>query len=75
MNRKDTLKRINGLTPQIGKHLAKIADDPDGRDVPHWIKEVQSWIAQIEHVLPDVGDRTSKEWQQRIAGWKAQLEA
>jgi hypothetical protein len=74
MNRKDALKRINGLAPQIEKHLAKIADDPDSRDVPHRVKEIHSWITHIEQLLPDVGDRTSQEWQRRIAGWKDQLD-
>jgi hypothetical protein len=73
MNRKNALKRLNGLAPQIEKHLGKIAADPDSRDVPHWVKEIRAWIGQIEHALPHVGDKTAQEWQPRIAGWKAKL--
>jgi hypothetical protein len=72
-NRKDALKRLNGLAPQVEKHLAKIADDPHNQDVPHWVKEINSWIEQMESILPDIGAKTSAKWRERIAGWRAQL--
>jgi hypothetical protein len=73
MNRKGALRGLNGLAPQIEKHLAKIAADPDSRDVPHWTREVRSWIGHMEQVLPDVGKKTSQEWQRRIDEWKDKL--
>jgi hypothetical protein len=74
MRRKDALKRLNGLYPLVEEHLQKIADDPTSRDVPHWTQEVNSWIRQMEDVLPHVGDNTAAEWSARIADWKARLE-
>lgn len=73
MNRKDALKRLNGLAPQVEEHLAKIAADPNSRDASHWVKEINSWIRQMERILPDTGDKTAEEWRAQIAGWKDQL--
>ena len=73
MSRKDALKRLNGLTPKIEEHLQKIANDPMSRDLPHWTREVENWIRQMEKVLPYIGDKTAAEWAARIAEWKARL--
>ena len=73
MSRKDALKRLNGLSSNVEEHLAKIANNPASRDVPHWTKEINSWIKQMEDVLPHVGDKTSAEWLAKIAEWKAKL--
>ena len=71
--RKKALERLNGLAPKVEEHLAKIADNPAGRDVPHWAGEIHSWIKQMEDMLPHVGDKTSAQWLARIAEWKAKL--
>jgi hypothetical protein len=73
MNRKRALKRIDGLAPRIEEHLVKIKDDTGSWDYSHWIAEVNSWIEQIEDLLPAIGNKTAAEWRTRIADWKAQL--
>jgi hypothetical protein len=73
MSRKDALKRLNGLRPKVEGHLQKIAGNPSSRDVPHWTKEIESWISQMDDVLPHVGADTSAKWFIRIAEWKAKL--
>jgi hypothetical protein len=71
MSRKDALKRLNSLEPRAEEHLAKIANNPGNRDIPHWTAEITNWIAQMENALPRAGDKTAAEWAARIAGWKA----
>jgi hypothetical protein len=61
------------LAPQIEEHLAKIEADPQSRDVPHWVKEINSWIGQMERIIPDTGDKTAEQWRARIDEWKARL--
>lgn len=73
MSRKDALKRLNGLLPRVEEHLGKIANDPESRNVTHWIKEINAWIEQMEDVLTHVGDKTSAEWLAKIAAWKTKL--
>jgi hypothetical protein len=73
MNRKDALKRLNGLAPQVEQHLDKIRDNLSSQDVPHWTREVEGWIRQIETMLPDIGQRTADDWVRRIEGWKKRL--
>jgi len=73
MNRKDALKRANGLAPQIEEHLDKIGDNPASRDVPHWMREVRAWIGQIEAMLPHLGQKTAEDWARRIEGWRARI--
>jgi hypothetical protein len=73
MSRKDALKRLNGLRPRVEGHLQKIANNPASKDVPHWTREIESWIRQMEDVLPHIGASTSAEWSRRIAEWNAKL--
>jgi hypothetical protein len=73
VNRKDALKRLDGLAPQVEEHLAKMAATPRSRSVPHWRKEVASWLEQMDRLLPALGKKTAAGWEERIAGWKAQL--
>lgn len=73
MSRKDALRRLNGLAPRIDDHLEKISDDPTGREVPHWSVEINSWIKQMEAVLPQVRGKTAAAWAAQIAEWKAKL--
>jgi hypothetical protein len=73
MTRKDALKRLHGLAPQVEEHLEKIRNHPSGRDVPHWVKEIESWIWQMEAALPYVGKKTAGDWSRRIKGWKGLL--
>ncbi len=73
MNRKDALKRFQGLRPRVEEHLEKIRDHPASQDRPHWVKEVESWARQIEALLPHVGKRTAADWNRDIENWKGQL--
>jgi hypothetical protein len=52
MSRADALKRLNGLAAKVEDHLAKLAQSPASRDVPHWRREINNWIRQMEEVLP-----------------------
>jgi hypothetical protein len=73
VNRKRALKRLQGLTPQVESHLRKIAADPGSKDVSHWTREIQSWISQMEKMLPQVGAKTGARWEALLAEWKARL--
>ncbi len=73
MTRKRALKRLDGLAPRVEEHLEKIHAEPSSGDVPHWVKEVESWIRQMEEMLPHVGQKTAEEWAHRIDAWKRQL--
>jgi hypothetical protein len=73
ISRKQALKLLHGFAPRVEEHVQKIANDPANRDVPHWLHEANSWISQMEDVLPHVGPKTAAEWQARIAKGKATL--
>ncbi len=73
MNRKRALKRLDGLAPVVEEHLDKIRNNPASQDVPHWTREVEGWICQIEALLPHLGQKTADGWASRIEGWKQRL--
>jgi hypothetical protein len=73
MRRKNALKRLSGLALKVDEHVQKIAADPTSRDAPHWQKEVETWIQQMEAVLLDVGEKTADAWAARIGQWKQQM--
>jgi hypothetical protein len=73
ISRKTALKRLEGLTPQVEAHLAKIANNPGSQDIVHWQTEIRGWLTQMEHVLHATGQRTSAEWAARIAEWRTKL--
>jgi hypothetical protein len=73
LSRKDALKKMNGLKKRIEQHIKKVAETPASRDVPHWLGEIRSWIAQVEEASEHVGARTQDEWQRTIESWKAGL--
>jgi hypothetical protein len=73
MRRAKALERLEGLAPQVVKHLAKIAGNPEGREVPHWIKEISNWLNQMEAVLPYVGKKTGAQWSAKINEWRQAL--
>ena len=61
MRRKQALARLNGLAPRVEEHLAKIRNEPLSRDAAHWKKEVESWLSQMENLLPHVGRKTAEQ--------------
>jgi len=73
MSRADALRRLNGLAPQVEAHLTKIAQDPGHSSIAHWTREVNSWLTQMDALLPNVGARTGADWAARIATWRAAL--
>lgn len=74
ISRKFALKRLNGLAPRVEDHLIKLAANPENREVPHWITETESWLQQMEDVMPHVGKKTSAVWSARITHWRDQLQ-
>ena len=74
MNRKQALKRFDGLVPRIEEHLGKIQQDPANQDAPHWAQETEAWIRQVEDLFPHVGQKTAEERDRRIREWKERLE-
>ena len=73
ISRSQALNRMEGLSVEVVKHLAKIAAKPLSRDVPHWTTEIRTWIGEIERLNQHVGKKTGQEWASRIAAWKGQL--
>ena len=75
MNRKGALKKLNGLMPRVEVHLEKLRTAPESQDVPHWCAELESWLRQMEELLPVLGRKTSREWGGRIERWRQELES
>lgn len=73
LSRKQAIKRMLGMLPQIEEHLAKLAADPANSACRHWLQETNGWINQIETMLPAVGTKTAEEWQGRIEEWRQRL--
>ena len=46
-DRKQALKHMEGKIEVIEEHLAKLASNPNSRDVPHWIVEINTWLREI----------------------------
>jgi hypothetical protein len=72
--RKRALQRLDGLTPPVEDHLAKIAAKPADRAVEHWKAEVANWLRQMEELLPHAGKKTADEWRRRIQDYRKALE-
>jgi hypothetical protein len=74
MNRKDALKRLNGLSRQVEEHLEKIRTDRANDAYLHWVGEIESWLLQMESVVSHLGKKTGNEWADKIDEWKRELE-
>lgn len=48
MPRKQALKILLGLLPQVEEHLRVIAEEPKSRAISHWRQEIRSWLTQME---------------------------
>ena len=72
--RKDALRRLRSLLPEVDKHLNSIASEPDATWVGHWMHEARNWLQQMEAMLNHVGKKTSAEWRAIIEIRKATLE-
>jgi hypothetical protein len=73
--RKDALRRLQDLVPELEKHLAEIVSEPDAQARSHWKGEVENWLRQMERMLRHVGKKTSAEWQRRIEIYRQRLES
>ncbi|RIH86700.1 hypothetical protein Mterra_01367 [Calidithermus terrae] len=73
MDRKKALERLEGLSPEVEKHLRKLRDEPNSQAASYWAKEIAGWLEQMEKVVGDTGKKTSEVWQQRINTWKKEL--
>jgi hypothetical protein len=72
--RKDALKRLRSLLPEIDKHIQALTLEPNDTAVAHWKHESRNWLIQMEEMLPHVGKKTSAKWRAIIEDRKAKLE-
>jgi RHS repeat-associated protein len=73
ISRAKALERLEGLAPQVEKHLEKIAQNPGHSSIPHWSHEVSNWLDQMEAMLPHVGKKTAADWAAKINQWRQAL--
>lgn len=73
ISRKDALRRLSGLVPELEKHLKKIATEPNCPAAEHWKYEIENFLELMEEMLPHVGHKTSKDWADRIVLWRQAL--
>jgi hypothetical protein len=66
IRRKDALKTLQGLAPQVDAHLEKIAAKPGHSSLSKWKGEIRTWLQQMEDLLPHVGKKTATAWQERL---------
>jgi hypothetical protein len=65
-SRKHALKRLNGLLTPVLEHVEKLNVEARKADKEHWRREIEAWLAQMEEVLPYVGDKTAIYWRKQI---------
>jgi RHS repeat-associated protein len=73
VSRKTAIARLEGLAPQVEEHLAEIAAEPESQCVLHWTKEIETFMNQMNDMLPHVGKKTAQEWMAKIEGYKSAL--
>ena len=73
ISRKDALRRLAGLAPQVEAHLEKVARDPESEAVPHWTGEIHTFLDQMRALLPHVGRKTRATWLKRLEGYREAL--
>jgi hypothetical protein len=76
ITRKKALERIKGLENAVLYHLndhipSAIGTSP--QDIPHWRKEVNSFLDQMDALAEHVGVKTGAQWRARIAELHRQL--
>ena len=71
--RKEAIKRLEGLAPQVEEHLSKIAKEPACQAVSHWAGEVRSFIKQMRAAAERAGKKTAAEWESRLTEWESRL--
>jgi len=73
ISRRDAIKRLEGLAAVVEEHMLKIANHADHPSAMHWRHEIESWIEQMEAVLPVAGKKTEATWRARILRWHETL--
>jgi hypothetical protein len=73
ISRKQALKKLEGLRPQVEQHLGKMEAEPDSPSVDHWREEVRTWLRDMERALPHVGQKTAEEWARQIDALRQRL--
>jgi hypothetical protein len=73
ISRAKALERLEGLTPRVEEHLAKIAQNPGHSSIPHWSHEISNWLDQMEAMLPHIGKKTAADWAAKINQWRQAL--
>jgi hypothetical protein len=68
--RSRALTRLQGLAPQVERHLAKLAQFPGSQAVRHWRSEIHALLNQMEQMIPHVGKATGAEWASQVAAWR-----
>jgi hypothetical protein len=74
ISRKKAIKRLEGLAGRVEEHLVKLHDFPGDESAPHWKRELNGWVRQMEEVLPCLGKKTAEAWAKRFSDWKARIE-
>jgi hypothetical protein len=74
--RKKALERLGGLEELVLYHLddhipATMLQSP--QDIPHWRKEVNAFLDQMDALAGHDGERTGAEWRARIAEMRRRL--
>lgn len=73
LSRKDALRRLEGLRPQVEKHVNKLLKATDGPDANHWRSEIVGWLDEMERLASFTGRKTAASWFEIIGHWRKRL--
>jgi RHS repeat-associated protein len=78
LSRQQALNRLAGLEDAVSWHLDKHIPETIGKAptaVPHWRREVGGFLDEMERLAnsPNVGKKTTAEWQAKISEMRTRL--